>query len=62
MSGGKGYTFSGENEEDMNDWINAFNAALKKNYDNQDNHQSDEALDKGKLLKYMQPQSHYTNT
>lgn len=49
MSGGKGYTFASENEEDMNDWITAFNATLKKNYDNQDNHQSDEALDKGNV-------------
>lgn len=47
MAGGKGYTFSTENEEEMNDWINAFNAALKKNQDNQENNQNDEALDKG---------------
>ncbi|CAH0700754.1 unnamed protein product [Spodoptera exigua] len=46
MAGGKGYTFAAENEEDVNDWINAFKAALKKNQDNQETHQSDEALDK----------------
>ncbi|XP_050362245.1 dedicator of cytokinesis protein 9 [Nymphalis io] len=45
MSGNKGYTFATENEEDMNDWINAFIAALKKNQD-QDGPQSDEVLDK----------------
>lgn len=47
MSGGKGYTFSADNEEEMNDWIAAFNAALKKNHDGQDVNQSDEVLDKG---------------
>lgn len=49
MSGGKGYTFAAENEEDVNDWINAFKATLKKNQDNQETHQSDEALDKGRF-------------
>jgi hypothetical protein len=46
MAGGKGYTFSTDSEEEMNEWINAFNAALKKNHD-QENNQNDEALDKG---------------
>ncbi|KAG6459344.1 dedicator of cytokinesis protein 9 isoform X2 [Manduca sexta] len=46
MSAGKGYTFSADNEEEMNEWINAFNAALRKNQDNQETHQSDETLDK----------------
>lgn len=50
MSGGKGYTFAAENEEDVNDWINAFKAALKKNQDCQETHQSDEALDKGRNI------------
>ncbi|KAL0894603.1 hypothetical protein ABMA27_013165 [Loxostege sticticalis] len=45
MAGGKGYTFATENEEDMNDWINAFNAALKKK-DCEENNQNDEILDK----------------
>lgn len=51
MAGGKGYTFAAENEEDVNDWINAFKAALKKNQDCQETHQSDEALDKGRSIK-----------
>ncbi|XP_028029187.1 dedicator of cytokinesis protein 9 [Bombyx mandarina] len=46
MSGGKGYTFSAENEEEMNEWINSFKATLKKNQDNQETNQSNEALDK----------------
>ncbi|XP_075992073.1 dedicator of cytokinesis protein Ziz isoform X1 [Anticarsia gemmatalis] len=46
MAGGKGYTFSADNEEEMNDWITAFNAALKKNHDSQESHQNDEVLDK----------------
>ncbi|XP_063376067.1 dedicator of cytokinesis protein 9 [Cydia fagiglandana] len=45
MSGGKGYTFSADNEEEMNEWITAFNAALKKNQDCPEINQ-DEALDK----------------
>ncbi|XP_045766053.1 dedicator of cytokinesis protein 9 isoform X2 [Maniola jurtina] len=45
MSGNKGYTFATDTEEEMNDWINAFNAALKKNQD-QESHQADEVLDK----------------
>ncbi|XP_072936312.1 dedicator of cytokinesis protein 9 [Epargyreus clarus] len=45
MSGNKGYTFSADNEDEMNDWINAFKAALKKNQD-QEIHQNDEVLDK----------------
>lgn len=49
MAGGKGYTFATENEEDMNDWINAFNAALKKK-DCEENNQNDEILDKGKVF------------
>lgn len=49
MSGNKGYTFASENEEDMNDWINAFQAALKKNQD-QDGQQTDEVMDKGLFL------------
>lgn len=49
MSGNKGYTFATENEEDMNDWINAFKAALKKNQD-QEGQQTDEVLDKGLFL------------
>lgn len=54
MSGNKGYTFASENEEDMNDWINAFQAALKKNQD-QDGQQTDEVMDKGLFLfiKYL---------
>lgn len=54
MSGGKGYTFAAENEEDVNDWINAFKAALKKNQDCQETHQSDEALDKGRRIRVKQ--------
>ncbi|XP_013200563.1 dedicator of cytokinesis protein 9 isoform X1 [Amyelois transitella] len=46
MAGGKGYTFATENEEDMNDWIAAFNAALKKKLDSSEEQQSDEVLDK----------------
>lgn len=46
MSGNKGYTFATETEEEMNDWINAFKAALKKNVDHE-TQQSDEVLDKG---------------
>ncbi|XP_073941513.1 dedicator of cytokinesis protein Ziz isoform X2 [Choristoneura fumiferana] len=46
MSGGKGYTFSADNEEEMNEWIAAFTAALKKNHDGQDVNQSDDVLDK----------------
>lgn len=46
MSGNKGYTFSADNEDEMNDWINAFKAALKKTQD-QEIHQNDEVLDKG---------------
>ncbi|XP_041973645.1 dedicator of cytokinesis protein 9 [Aricia agestis] len=45
MAGNKGYTFAAENEEELNDWLNVFNAALKKNQD-QDNHQNDEIIDK----------------
>lgn len=48
MAGGKGYTFSTDTEEDSNDWINAFNAALKKNQYSPENQQNDEVLDKGK--------------
>lgn len=47
MAGGKGYTFSSDNEEEMNEWISAFQAALKKDHNDQENHQNDEALDKG---------------
>lgn len=47
MSGGKGYSFSSDNEEEMNDWINAFKAALKKSHDSQEGHQNEEVLDKG---------------
>lgn len=47
MSGGKGYTFASENEDEMNDWIAAFNAALKKKPDSPEGHQNDEILDKG---------------
>lgn len=47
MSGGKGYTFAAENEDEVTEWINAFKAALKKSQDSQETHQSDEALDKG---------------
>ncbi|XP_026738501.1 dedicator of cytokinesis protein 9 isoform X2 [Trichoplusia ni] len=46
MSGGKGYTFAAENEDEVTEWINAFKAALKKSQDSQETHQSDEALDK----------------
>ncbi|RVE53287.1 hypothetical protein evm_002120 [Chilo suppressalis] len=46
MAGGKGYTFATENEKSLNEWIVAFNAALKKNQDSQENNQSDETLDK----------------
>ncbi|XP_052757821.1 dedicator of cytokinesis protein 9 isoform X1 [Galleria mellonella] len=46
MAGGKGYTFSTDNDEEMNEWINAFNAALKKKLDSQEGHQNDEVLDK----------------
>lgn len=46
MSGNKGYTFATETEEEMNDWINAFKAALKKNVDHE-TQQTDEVLDKG---------------
>ena len=48
MSGGKGYTFQAENEEDLNEWMNAFNVALKKG--NQENNPNDEILDKGSAL------------
>lgn len=51
MAGGKGYTFSADNEEEMNDWITAFKAALKKNHE--ENHQNDEILDKGKLFWHI---------
>ncbi|KPI93942.1 Dedicator of cytokinesis protein 9 [Papilio xuthus] len=44
MAANKGYTFATENEEEMNEWINAFKAALKKN--SQDNSQAEEILDK----------------
>lgn len=54
MAGGKGYSFSADNEEEMNDWITAFNAALKKNQDNQESHQNDEVLDKGILAFHGQ--------
>ncbi|XP_049871737.1 dedicator of cytokinesis protein 9 [Pectinophora gossypiella] len=46
MAGGKGYTFSSDNEEEMNDWITAFKAALKKSHDHQGGHPNDEVLDK----------------
>ncbi|KAL4715192.1 hypothetical protein ACJJTC_012239 [Scirpophaga incertulas] len=46
MAGGKGYTFSADNEDEMNEWINAFNAALKKNQYIQESNQNDDALDK----------------
>lgn len=55
MSGGKGYTFSSDNEDEMNEWINAFQAALKKGHSDQENHQNDEALDKGKLNERPPP-------
>lgn len=45
MAANKGYTFATENEEEMNEWINAFKAALKKN--SQENSQAEEILDKG---------------
>ncbi|KAJ2944618.1 hypothetical protein O0L34_g3971 [Tuta absoluta] len=45
MSGGKGYSFSADSEEDMNDWITAFKAALKKSHETQEQ-QIDEVLDK----------------
>ncbi|XP_061379186.1 dedicator of cytokinesis protein 9 isoform X2 [Danaus plexippus] len=45
MSGNKGYTFAAENEEEMNEWIKAFEAALKKNQD-QSIDQSEETLDR----------------
>ncbi|XP_013133698.1 PREDICTED: dedicator of cytokinesis protein 9 [Papilio polytes] len=44
MAANKGYTFATENEEEMNEWINAFKAALKKN--SQENSQAEEILDK----------------
>lgn len=53
MSGGKGYTFSSDNEDEMNEWINTFQAALKKGHNDQDHHQNDEALDKGKPVNLM---------
>ncbi|XP_026329927.1 dedicator of cytokinesis protein 9 isoform X2 [Hyposmocoma kahamanoa] len=37
---------SSDNEDDMNEWINAFQAALKKGPSDQEIHQNDEALDK----------------
>ncbi|CAG9099870.1 unnamed protein product [Plutella xylostella] len=46
MSGGKGYTFSTDTEEEMNEWISVFTAALKKGQDNQESQQNDEAIDK----------------
>lgn len=51
MSGGKGYTFSSDNEDEMNDWIHAFQAALKKGHSDQENIQNDEALDTGIIFK-----------
>ncbi|XP_050675433.1 dedicator of cytokinesis protein 9-like [Leptidea sinapis] len=45
MSGNKGYTFATETEDDMNEWINAFKAALKKTPE-LECHQNDEILDK----------------
>lgn len=47
MAGGKGYTFSTETEEEMNDWINVFTAALKKGQSDHENNQNDDAIDKG---------------
>lgn len=49
MAGGKGYSFSTDSEEEMNEWIAAFKAALKKNQDNQEGQPNDEVLDKGKI-------------
>lgn len=46
MAGNKGYTFATDNEDDMNEWIKVFSAALKKDQNNQDN-QQDDILDKG---------------
>ncbi|KPJ11939.1 Dedicator of cytokinesis protein 9 [Papilio machaon] len=43
MAANKGYTFATENEEEMNEWINAFKAALKKNSQES---QAEEILDK----------------